>query len=99
MHVYLESRISSDLCTGCECSLCVADGRLLLASASQDKTLRIWSIQASASAADAAAPPGSTDLTKMIARRANYSTALQMNVDLQRLHTKYVQLASLLSFN
>ena len=63
-----KSRISSKPYTGCECSPFVADGRLMLASASQDKTLRIWTIQASASAADAAAPAGSTDLTKMIAR-------------------------------
>ena len=56
-------------------ALC-ADGKLLLASASQDKTLRIWSIQASArgAAADAqqtgqkvAAQP--SDLAQMIARQ------------------------------
>ena len=70
MDVNLESRISSNGYTGCECSPRGADGRLLLASASQDKTLRIWRLQASASAADAAAPAGSSDLTKMIARQA-----------------------------
>lgn len=56
-------------------ALC-ADGKLLLASASQDKTLRIWSIQASTRgpAADAqqsgqeiAAQP--SDLAQMIARQ------------------------------
>lgn len=37
------------------------DGKLLLASASQDKTLRIWTIQASSPAAGAAAPNAAAD--------------------------------------
>ena len=70
MDVNAKSQIASKRYTGGERSSCVADRRLLLASASQDKTLRIWSIKASASAASSAALAGSTDLTKMIARQA-----------------------------
>ena len=53
-----------------------ADAKLLLASASQDKTLRIWNIQASARGAAAAAQQTGqeiaaqpSDLAQMIARQ------------------------------
>ena len=54
-----------------------ADGKLLLASASQDKTLRIWTIQASgettAAVGESATPDTnahSSELAQMIARQA-----------------------------
>ncbi len=72
-----------------------ADGKLRLASASQDKTLRVWSMQASSGTAAAAPKPASPDsraqpsseLAQMIARRVLHCCS-------KRCHSKQLLVTS-----